>query len=240
MFSPVGVREGVNETKRTRRTKENGRRASSGSLASPGRGARAFCSDEKARKGGGNGGEGKEGGRMSLPMNIDATCVLWSRGRSVARRVAIMRSYNIATPRNDIKLLATMDAWPAALTAVKSGSSGTLRFAMKILLNAQAHAARRIAVQKDVFRNPETTLRLMCHLRIIIVTLTEFTIGKKLLLFPTNYWFRWELPNCVSLKFFFFLLHFPFHIDLYANERWEMWLDVTSTFYYREKKKQLL
>jgi len=41
---------------------------------------------------------------MSLPMNIDATYVLWSRGRPVERRVAIMRSYNIATPRNDIKL----------------------------------------------------------------------------------------------------------------------------------------
>ncbi|TGZ50503.1 hypothetical protein DBV15_05220, partial [Temnothorax longispinosus] len=73
MFSPVGVREEVNERRRTRRTKENGRRMSNGglatSLASPGQGARAFCSGRKARRGGGE----RRGNRMSLPMNIDAT-----------------------------------------------------------------------------------------------------------------------------------------------------------------------
>lgn len=46
-----------------------------------------------------------------------------------------------------------MDAWPAALTAVKSGLSGTLRFAMKILLNAQAHAIRS-RLTKGCFSQP--------------------------------------------------------------------------------------
>lgn len=135
------------------------------SLASPGR-ARAFCFSrrlEKRRR------EGRRVECLSLWISMQRTYVLWSRGcrcRTAHRHNT--RSYNIATPRNDIKLSQQWIRDLPALTAVKSGPFRTLQFAMKILLNAQAH--RRLdSLHKRMFFVAPKLRREHCHFHIVIV-----------------------------------------------------------------------
>lgn len=77
-----------------------------------------------------------------------------------------MRSYNIATPRNDIKFSQQWMRDLPALTAVKSGPFRTLQFAMKILLNAQAYAVW-IHFTKGLFFLVSKLRRKQRHSRII-------------------------------------------------------------------------
>lgn len=133
LFINICSRRRVRRSKREEADDTEKRMNNSGglaaSLASPGR-ARAFCFGRRLERRGQN----------VYPYEYRCNVRIVVTRPPVERRIAIMRSYNIATPRNDIKFSQQWMRDLPALTAVKSGPFRTLRFAMKILLNVQAYA----------------------------------------------------------------------------------------------------